>query len=104
MDARIAKVRALGKGTNSDAKVCHTIKTPNAEALFHAFKELASDGRVVDLNLFGGKLVRDNDNAAVIQLLKKANRQKFAGVFDDDELGDDDELIRGLDGLVIKDE
>ena len=88
LDACKRTVCAFGGGTNRDAAVCHIIDTPNAKALFNAFKELASDETVVVLRKFGGRLVGDNDNAAVIKLMEKANQQKFAGVFDGDQLGD----------------
>ena len=91
LDTRMRKVCAFGGGTNRDAVVCYIIDTPNAKALFNAFKELAFDETVVVLRTYGGRLVGDNDNAAVIQLMEKANQQKFVGVFDGDDEDDDDD-------------
>ena len=90
LDARKKKVCAFGDGTNKDAEVCHAIDTPNAKALFAAFKHLASDRKVVCLCMYGGKQV--GDIRAVIELMKMASNQKFDGVYDEDEDDGDDEL------------
>ena len=103
LDARIRKVLAFGDGTNTDATVCHTIDTPNAVALFNAFRELAHDGRVVVLHKFGGTLVGNNDGDAVIdaviQLMDEAHGARLPDVIvgDDDELGGDDDELGGDD-------
>ena len=90
LNYRLKLVRSFGNTTNNLACIHYAIKSPNARALFAAFKLLAGDGRIIVLSRYGGKWVESDEN--VIELLLRANAQKFADVYDDDDDDDDDGL------------